>query len=519
MIYAKVTEFGTIRLDYKKSSVSDSIKYEKIKFDYPRDWEGLAKTAVFRNGNKTLSVVLDGNNSLCISDDECYIPHEMLTGEDFTVSVFGENSDTRATTEPATIKIRKSGYGEGDTPAEPTPTEYQQLVNISNATKEIANEAKEVAATLRTDAANGEFKGEKGDKGDKGDTGPQGIQGDKGEKGDTGNIGPQGPRGETGPRGPQGLQGSKGEKGDKGDKGDKGNAFTYEDFTPEQLTTLKGEKGDKGEQGDVNKDYLHDGFASSIKIKKSNKIIVAKDVSEVKHNLDVVLSSESLSDFTNIEVKKYGKNLFDIGEISNYYISPGVVQQMEFSVCNNTLSAKTTSGGSSYVINKANKLPSGIYAISFISKFGKRVLLQLYDKNGEILDDTNFSLTNSIYNSYYKSWYQESQDSYVISIPDNVAYWNLGFVFFDSSSNLGETGFFKNIQVEFGDEISQYEEYKESQIVFSNANGIVESLTSVSPNMTIVTNDADVVINCKYNADTKTYIDEKIKELKTELSV
>ena len=35
-------------------------------------------------------------------------------------------------------------------------------------------------------------------------------------------------------------------KGDKGDKGDKGNAFTYDDFTAEQLEALKGEKGDKG---------------------------------------------------------------------------------------------------------------------------------------------------------------------------------------------------------------------------------------------------------------------------------
>ena len=42
----------------------------------------------------------------------------------------------------------------------------------------------------------------------------------------------------------------KGEKGDKGDKGEKGNAFTYADFTPDQLAALKGEKGDTGSQGE-----------------------------------------------------------------------------------------------------------------------------------------------------------------------------------------------------------------------------------------------------------------------------
>lgn len=36
-------------------------------------------------------------------------------------------------------------------------------------------------------------------------------------------------------------------KGEKGNTGDKGDAFTYDDFTPEQLNTLKGEKGDKGD--------------------------------------------------------------------------------------------------------------------------------------------------------------------------------------------------------------------------------------------------------------------------------
>ena len=34
-----------------------------------------------------------------------------------------------------------------------------------------------------------------------------------------------------------------------GEKGDKGDAFTYEDFTAEQLAALKGEKGDTGESG------------------------------------------------------------------------------------------------------------------------------------------------------------------------------------------------------------------------------------------------------------------------------
>ena len=109
--------------------------------------------------------------------------------------------------------------------------------------------------------------GEKGEKGDtgptgpKGDTGPQGPKGDaftyadftetqllalKGPKGDKGDTGPQGPQGETGATGPQGPKGDTGMQGPVGEKGDKGDAFTYSDFTAEQLAALKGPKGDTG---------------------------------------------------------------------------------------------------------------------------------------------------------------------------------------------------------------------------------------------------------------------------------
>lgn len=102
---------------------------------------------------------------------------------------------------------------------------------------------------------NGPLQGAKGDKGDAGPQGPQGLKGDKGDpgiqgpKGDTGATGAQGPRGEKGDIGATGPQGPKGDTGIQGPKGDKGDAFEYADFTPEQLALLKGPKGDKGDTG------------------------------------------------------------------------------------------------------------------------------------------------------------------------------------------------------------------------------------------------------------------------------
>src|SRR5699024_9117410 len=70
------------------------------------------------------------------------------------------------------------------------------------------------------------FKGEKGDKGDEGKQGQRGPQGVKGDTGEQGSQGIQGPKGE---KGTDGINGARGPKGDKGE------AFTYRDFTSEQI--------------------------------------------------------------------------------------------------------------------------------------------------------------------------------------------------------------------------------------------------------------------------------------------
>ena len=62
-------------------------------------------------------------------------------------------------------------------------------------------------------------------------------------------TGPQGPAGRDGRDGLQGPQGPQGEPGPKGEQGPKGDAFTYEDFTPEQLEALKGPRGADGDIG------------------------------------------------------------------------------------------------------------------------------------------------------------------------------------------------------------------------------------------------------------------------------
>jgi len=198
MIEAKIFERT---LNITDIPVSDSVKFETVRFTFPSSWDGFEKTAVFSDGKGVqLNVVLNSESALCVGENECYVPHEVLKYPYFYVSVFGFDGERVATTTKEKVRVLESGYALGDDPSEPTPSEYQQIINLS------AN-AVDIAQSVRNDADNGLFKGEKGDKGDQG---PRGEKGDRGEQGIQGISGVQGPRG---------IRGEKGEKGEKGEQG------------------------------------------------------------------------------------------------------------------------------------------------------------------------------------------------------------------------------------------------------------------------------------------------------------
>lgn len=180
MLKAEILQNNVIVI--KENVVSDSVKFETVSFKFPKSWDGFIKTAVFNTeAGQAVNVILAEGNSLCISENECYIPHEVLSCPGFELSVFGVCGDSVATATKAYVKVLESGFADGAEPEEPTPDEYQQILNL-------ITESKEIAQSVRADADNGLFKGEKGDKGDTGDQGPVGEKGEKGEKGEDGII-------------------------------------------------------------------------------------------------------------------------------------------------------------------------------------------------------------------------------------------------------------------------------------------------------------------------------------------
>ena len=143
-------------------------------------------------------------------------------------------------------------------------------------------------------------KGDPGEKGDKGDTGATGAQGPKGDTGDTGETGPQGPKGDTGDtgaQGPKGDTGSQGPKGDTGAQGPKGDAFTYADFTPEQLAALTGPQGPKGDTGDNG----HSPVVTASKSGGTTTITVdGVTAATILDGDDYVLTSQDKSDIADL---------------------------------------------------------------------------------------------------------------------------------------------------------------------------------------------------------------------------
>ena len=139
-------------------------------FRFGAEWDGLAKKVTF--------YPLDGSDPvyLIVSDDKVEIPQEIMRcagvnryvvsgckNEDVLISITGE------------IDVLDSLSPDGVSAEEPTPTQMEQVMTMMQ-------RAVDVAQSVRDDADNGVFDGEKGDTGEKGE------RGEKGDKGDTGEV-------------------------------------------------------------------------------------------------------------------------------------------------------------------------------------------------------------------------------------------------------------------------------------------------------------------------------------------
>lgn len=155
MVMQMRVEKQRLFLSGNQDVVADSQNYLEAQFRFSRDWDGIAKTAVFRwaHGEQAYHMLLQ--------DDRCFVPCEVIRAPGFKVAVFGGDL---ITTDAVTVEVKASGMEEGVAPPDPTPDIYAQLVNLveekstqaAAAAEEAENWAKEAENTATVKVYDGE---------------------------------------------------------------------------------------------------------------------------------------------------------------------------------------------------------------------------------------------------------------------------------------------------------------------------------------------------------------------------
>ena len=474
--------------------IADAVKFETIKFTFPSEWSGYQKTAVFSNDNGVqLNIVLNSENPLCVDEDECYIPYEVLNYPEFYISVFGIKGESIATTTKEHVRVIESGYALGDQPGEPTPSEYQQIINLTS-------NAVSIAQSVRDDADKGLFKGDKGE---------QGVRGEKGDPFRYSDFTPEQLASLKGDTGAQGIRGPKGEKGDP---------FTYQDFTNEQLAELKGKSGADGYTPQKGVDYftqediaslniplvdlvykpdsknassgvalkevisaeqkrVDNSFCNVLKDRKSGSNLSVHNVSPVEHIMDVKIRSKNL--FNKDTVIKNENFVSEMSYRYTYFIQ---------------LIPNTT-----YYVKTFNPLSPSYCGYTFINS--KKAVASSVDT--AVCVSGNYSTGEG-------DWHIENclvtDDSGKLYIGNNKSLLDLQKAIKEANIQI-ELG---NIATEYTSNVSDLTTVKlkksdETETVVaeynSDSNGIINGVISIYPTTILSTETQGIIIDCEYNQD------------------
>lgn len=159
------------------------------------------------------------------------------------------DKDSETTVKTITIPVISRPESNDGVPPENQQTFKQQIQEIMDSTKQIAQ-------SVRDDADSSKFKGDKGDKGDTGPVGPKGDKGEQGAPGIQGEQGPKGEKGDTGPQGPRGepgIQGIQGKQGPIGPQGQPGENYNLTEADKEEISESAKEKAVEKIQQELDK--------------------------------------------------------------------------------------------------------------------------------------------------------------------------------------------------------------------------------------------------------------------------
>ena len=185
---------------YQREPVtSGSANVYETRFEFSPDWEGLNRTAVFRAGKESRSVLLNESNV-------CSVPWEVLVKPNvmLRVGVYGtRDGEIALPTVWASLGIILEGTVLSNDARPPALTLWEQVLagkqdKLTGCPGQIVGFAEDGNAVAQNIAAM---------QGPPGPIGPRGEQGLQGEPGPVGAVGPMGPQGPVGPQGEPGSPG------------------------------------------------------------------------------------------------------------------------------------------------------------------------------------------------------------------------------------------------------------------------------------------------------------------------
>lgn len=230
------------------------------------------------------------------------------------------------------------------------------------------------------------------------------------------------------------------------------------------------------------KTEVHSAFSNALKGSASGAIIALNDVSPVEHEVECVVTSETVAP-TTVNVSKYGKNISPSGTLT--------VQ--------GTIAWKND--------NVRCFLPAGKYVVSCNyeqtgtpSTIGMRVAHK--DTEATVIQTKATDISGTLYVAFELT---ESKE-YKVYLYANY-----------SSTALEEDAIceFTNIQIEVDNGTGTPTAYEEP-VVYSytpDAEGRIDGMTSISPYMTLVTDTPDACVEVVYNKD----VNKAFEEAKTTL--
>ncbi len=246
----------------------------------------------------------------------------------------------------------------------------------------------------------------------------------------------------------------------------------------------------------------------------NGETIRVNDVTSITHPVTVKLSG---SDFSNVTLTKYGKNLLDNNK-TKANNGTLIIDGNRQSYYRDDLNDGTARGDLTTVLGNYQDFVGKTLIISydFIDYKGtyssfSTILRTDYSSNALTLD-------NGKQATFAKSFGTgKAVASYTIPKDDTAKELILRQYVGYMMRNVGDYIIIENLQVEIGDTVTEWEDYKEPVTYTPREDGTVYGLQSISPTMTLFANAEGVSIEAGYFPAGTEALLEGVKEITEEL--